>query len=244
MRIITEFLANPPFRYFQIFRSLTASLINKTIKHVSFNENKLYATATIVCFMFLHSSVNADTNNSMFDIRHLYKTFEVNQRIVFNLEDDGEKLEAIVLLGSTRSTPITMSFIFQDDVCISKFSLLGGSGHAVPYFKCQSGAKIKTQFMCRSTCYVQARHSQKGSWAFNYKYKLNQNLPLDEILEFAGYTETASQQENSANQDVQKTPSTLDNASKMNKAKSTCTELGFTLGTEKHGDCVLKMMDN
>jgi hypothetical protein len=32
--------------------------------------------------------------------------------------------------------------------------------------------------------------------------------------------------------------------SKLNKAKSTCTELGFTLGTEKHGDCVLKMMDN
>ena len=32
--------------------------------------------------------------------------------------------------------------------------------------------------------------------------------------------------------------------SKLDKAKSTCTELGFTLGTEKHGDCVLKMMDN
>ena len=31
--------------------------------------------------------------------------------------------------------------------------------------------------------------------------------------------------------------------SKLDKAKSTCTELGFTLGTEKHGDCVLKMMD-
>ena len=32
--------------------------------------------------------------------------------------------------------------------------------------------------------------------------------------------------------------------SKLDKAKSTCTELGFTLGTEKHGECVLKMMDN
>ena len=30
----------------------------------------------------------------------------------------------------------------------------------------------------------------------------------------------------------------------IDKAKSTCTELGFTLGTEKHGECVLKMMDN
>jgi hypothetical protein len=32
--------------------------------------------------------------------------------------------------------------------------------------------------------------------------------------------------------------------SKIDKAKSTCTELGFTAGTEKHGECVLKMMDN
>jgi hypothetical protein len=32
--------------------------------------------------------------------------------------------------------------------------------------------------------------------------------------------------------------------SKLDKAKATCTELGFTAGTEKHGNCVLKMMDN
>lgn len=30
---------------------------------------------------------------------------------------------------------------------------------------------------------------------------------------------------------------------KLEKAKSTCTELGFTSGTEKHGDCVLKLME-
>ena len=30
----------------------------------------------------------------------------------------------------------------------------------------------------------------------------------------------------------------------LEKAKPTCTELGFTAGTEKHGECVLKMMDN
>ena len=33
-------------------------------------------------------------------------------------------------------------------------------------------------------------------------------------------------------------------SSKIDKAKSTCKELGFTAGTEKHGECVLKMMDN
>jgi len=32
-------------------------------------------------------------------------------------------------------------------------------------------------------------------------------------------------------------------SSKLDKAKLTCTELGFTAGTEKHGECVLKMMD-
>ena len=31
---------------------------------------------------------------------------------------------------------------------------------------------------------------------------------------------------------------------KIDKAKSTCTDLGFTAGTEKHGECVLKLMDN
>jgi len=40
------------------------------------------------------------------------------------------------------------------------------------------------------------------------------------------------------------TPTTSTSSSKLDIAKSTCTELGFTLGTEKHGECVLKMMDN
>ena len=45
-----------------------------------------------------------------------------------------------------------------------------------------------------------------------------------------------------ASKEPSTTPST--SSSKLDKAKSICTELGFTLGTEKHGDCVLKMMDN
>ena len=39
-------------------------------------------------------------------------------------------------------------------------------------------------------------------------------------------------------------PSTSPSTSKIDKAKSTCTELGFTAGTEKHGECVLKLMEN
>ena len=38
------------------------------------------------------------------------------------------------------------------------------------------------------------------------------------------------------------TPSTaVSSSSKMDKAKSTCTDLGFSDGTEKHGECVLKL---
>jgi len=33
-------------------------------------------------------------------------------------------------------------------------------------------------------------------------------------------------------------------SSKLDKAKSTCAEIGFTAGTENYGKCVLKMMDN
>ena len=37
---------------------------------------------------------------------------------------------------------------------------------------------------------------------------------------------------------------TTASTSKIDKAKATCTDLGFTAGTEKHGECVLKVMDN
>jgi len=40
------------------------------------------------------------------------------------------------------------------------------------------------------------------------------------------------------------TVQTTQASSKLDKAKSTCTELGFKLGTEKHGECVMKMIDN
>lgn len=40
------------------------------------------------------------------------------------------------------------------------------------------------------------------------------------------------------------TPASPTSTSKIDKAKATCTDLGFTVGTEKHGECVLKVMDN
>lgn len=32
-------------------------------------------------------------------------------------------------------------------------------------------------------------------------------------------------------------------ANKVSKAEEKCTSLGFTAGTEKHGDCVMKLLD-
>lgn len=42
----------------------------------------------------------------------------------------------------------------------------------------------------------------------------------------------------------QSPPASTSSPSKIDKAKSTCTDLGFTAGTEKHGECVLRVMDN
>jgi len=53
------------------------------------------------------------------------------------------------------------------------------------------------------------------------------------------YKSSQPQQKQSATQS-----SKSSSASKIDKAKSTCTELGFTAGTEKHGQCVLKLLDN
>ena len=48
----------------------------------------------------------------------------------------------------------------------------------------------------------------------------------------------------SVSQGSSSSSSSTSSSSKIDKAKSTCTDLGFTAGTEKHGECVLKVMDN
>lgn len=40
------------------------------------------------------------------------------------------------------------------------------------------------------------------------------------------------------------TATPIPSSSKIDKAKSMCEDIGFTAGTEKFGECVLKMMDN
>ena len=41
----------------------------------------------------------------------------------------------------------------------------------------------------------------------------------------------------------EKASDNISQLSKLEKAKSTCTDLGFTAGTEKHGDCVMRLID-
>ena len=68
-----------------------------------------------------------------------------------------------------------------------------------------------------------------------YKCKINSNELRVKLAE-----------SNSAVSSQSSTPTTkssTSSSSKIDKAKSTCTDLGFTAGTEKHGECVLKLMD-
>ena len=66
----------------------------------------------------------------------------------------------------------------------------------------------------------------------------------DSIKQFQPFVAEAKSRGLSCGVSDTSTPTTSTSSSKLDKAKSTCTELGFTLGTEKHGECVLKMMDN
>ena len=66
----------------------------------------------------------------------------------------------------------------------------------------------------------------------------------DSIKQFQPFVAEAKSRRLSCGVSDSSTPTTSNSSSKLDRAKSTCTELGFTLGTEKHGECVLKMMDN
>ena len=66
----------------------------------------------------------------------------------------------------------------------------------------------------------------------------------DSIKQFQPFVAEAKSRGLSCDVSDTSTPTTSNSSSKLDIAKSTCTELGFTLGTEKHGECVLKMMDN
>ena len=72
--------------------------------------------------------------------------------------------------------------------------------------------------------------------ARHYKCELN----AEEVLKILAEGESFGEANASLSNDKSANTSST---SKIDKAKSTCTELGFTAGTEKHGECVLKVMD-
>ena len=43
---------------------------------------------------------------------------------------------------------------------------------------------------------------------------------------------------------IENNSKSMKSSSKLDKAKSTCVEIGLTAGTEDYGKCVLNMMDN
>ena len=63
-----------------------------------------------------------------------------------------------------------------------------------------------------------------------------------DVKEILAAKNMASEQPKEAKSSEQAPPKPLPN--KLEKAKSECADLGFIIGTEKHGDCVLKLLDN
>ena len=103
---------------------------------------------------------------------------------------------------------------------------------------------MKAVFFCtQASCLIKGQHSQKGPWKFSFKYLDNQKLSYAEVMEFMNIQDGAQKQTEVDDLIPAENIAGSKRAQKLDKAKSICTELGFTLGSEKHGECVLKMID-
>jgi hypothetical protein len=185
------------------------------------------------------NQTQAVVDDRAFKITEFYKTIDASQRMSLKMTGSEEPVPVVLLLRD--AAPAQLMQIFDDDVCVTA---VDPDGSFIAYFTCRSGADMRVSFVCRNSCYMQGEHSQKGRWKDVYKYSINQNLSLEEVLAFAGYSVSTVDQESSTNSDIQKTQPEPDNISKMDELKSLCAELGFKAGTEDYGKCVLKMMDN
>ncbi|MDA0900389.1 MAG: hypothetical protein O3B35_05100, partial [Proteobacteria bacterium] len=134
---------------------------------------------TFVLATFPMLGVNA--SEDVFNISKFYEQSDASQKLSLKIIGKQEIIPTIFLRTPIRSRPIQLMQIFADDVCVTA---LNPDGNFVAYFTCRSGADMRVSFNCRHQCYMQSEHEKKGSWKFNYKYSINQNLPLDEILEF------------------------------------------------------------
>lgn len=158
------------------------------------------------------------------------------------------KAEKVILLNSTvTSNPVRVMIISQNNTCFANLQNNDGMGSGL--FKCKNGAEISASYVCeRSGCIINGNHSQKGGYSFDFRYR-GKELTLQDVYSFVGSdgSSTESSQTQAKEREVKTnkivSTSSATTLSKLDEIKLTCKELGFTIGTEKHGECVLKLME-
>ena len=178
----------------------------------------------------------------MYDVQAFFKNSKFSQVAELKFVTTDEYVPILVLVDSLNNVPMKMMKVFDKDTCIAKFEA-EETGSAS--YVCSSGVKMKAIAFCtQASCLFKGQHSQKGHWRFSFKYLYNQELSFAEVREFMNIQDDA-QEQTKVNDTIsaENTMGTKRNQ-KLDKAKSICTELGFTVGSEKHGECVLKMMDS
>ena len=139
--------------------------------------------ATCVTFSFNINQAISDDNK--FNITEFYEQVAASQRMSLKMTGSEEPVPVVILF--LDQGPARLMKIFDDDVCVTAVT---PDDNFIAYFTCRSGAEMKVSFTCRNNCYMQGEHSEKGKWKDIYNYRINQNMPLEEILGFAGRKDT------------------------------------------------------
>ena len=100
--------------------------------------------------------------------------------------------------------------------------------------------KVEINFVIeKNTLKFEVRPTGKSYLTILAKSGFFQTSPATYKCEKVNFSRTANNQVNSSSEVSSEGISSL----KLDKAAVTCSELGFKAGTEKHGDCVLKLLD-
>ena len=141
----------------------------------------------ITLFLTTLSVLTANASDDAVNIGKFYEKTDSSQRMLLKMGAHEKAVPVIILFHD--SSPVRIMKIFKDDVCVTKVHAVE---NFVGYYNCKSGAEMTVTYHCRNTCYMHGQHSQMGKWKDDYKYSINQDLSLEEILEFAGYVESNS----------------------------------------------------
>ena len=144
--------------------------------------------AVIAGYIFFSCNITqAFANDNIFNITEFYKTIDVSQRMSLKMTGSEEPVPVVILFRD--GNPAGLMQIFDDDVCVTAAD---PAGSFTAYYTCRSGADMRVSFVCRNTCYMQGEHSQKGRWKDVFRFSMDQNLPLEEVLAFAGYSTSSA----------------------------------------------------